>query len=105
MDKGPGDRVIAATINRSGYFKFRATKVGADTTLAQIVALVEDAANSKAPIAKLADKVSGVFVPVVICIAVIAAVTWLLLGHTVEFALSIGIAVLVISCPLSLIHI
>ena len=102
VDKGPGDRVIAATINRSGYFKFRATKVGADTTLAQIVALVEDAANSKAPIAKLADKVSGVFVPVVICIAVIAAVTWLLLGHTVEFALSIGIAVLVISCPCAL---
>ena len=102
VDKGPGDRVIAATINRAGYFKFRATKVGADTTLAQIVALVEDAANSKAPIAKLADKVSGVFVPVVICIAVIAAVTWLLLGHTVEFALSIGIAVLVISCPCAL---
>ena len=102
VDKGPGDRVIAATINRSGYFKFRATKVGADTTLAQIVALVEDAANSKAPIAKLADTVSGVFVPVVICIAVIAAVTWLLLGHTVEFALSIGIAVLVISCPCAL---
>ena len=102
VDKGPGDRVIAATINRSGYFKFRATKVGADTTLAQIVALVEDAANSKAPIAKLADKVSGVFVPVVICIAVIAAVTWLLLGHTVEFALAIGIAVLVISCPCAL---
>ncbi len=102
VDKGPGDRVIAATINRSGYFKFRATKVGADTTLAQIFALVEDAANSKAPIAKLADKVSGVFVPVVICIAVIAAVTWLLLGHTVEFALSIGIAVLVISCPCAL---
>ena len=76
--------------------------MGADTTLAQIVALVEDAANSKAPIAKLADKVSGVFVPVVICIAVIAAATWLLLGHTVEFALSIGIAVLVISCPCAL---
>ena len=102
VDKAAGDRVIAATINRSGYFKFRATKVGADTTLAQIVALVEDAANSKAPIAKLADKVSGVFVPVVICIAVLSAVVWLLLGHTVEFALSIGIAVLVISCPCAL---
>ena len=102
VEKHAGDRVIAATINKSGYFKFRATKVGGDTTLAQIIALVEDAANSKAPIAKLADKVAGVFVPVVIAIAVIASAIWLLAGQSVEFALSIGIAVLVISCPCAL---
>ncbi len=102
VEKHPGDRVIAATINKSGWFKFRATKVGSDTTLAQIIALVEDAANSKAPIAKLADKVSGIFVPVVITIAVLATVVWLLLGQSFEFALSIGIAVLVISCPCAL---
>ncbi|MCI8649503.1 MAG: heavy metal translocating P-type ATPase [Anaerotruncus sp.] len=102
VEKHPGDRVIAATINKSGWFKFRATKVGSDTTLAQIIALVENAANSKAPIAKLADKVSGIFVPVVITIAVLATVVWLLLGQSFEFALSIGIAVLVISCPCAL---
>lgn len=102
VEKHPGDRVIAATINKSGWFKFRATKVGGDTTLAQIIALVEDAANSKAPIAKLADKVSGIFVPVVIGIAVLAAVAWLVAGYSVEFALSTGIAVLVISCPCAL---
>ena len=101
-EKHPGDRVIAATINKSGWFKFRATKVGGDTTLAQIIALVEDAANSKAPIAKLADKVSGIFVPVVIGIAVLAAAAWLVAGYSVEFALSTGIAVLVISCPCAL---
>lgn len=102
VEKHPGDRVIAATINKSGWFKFRATKVGGDTTLAQIIALVEDAANSKAPIAKLADKVSGIFVPVVIGIAVLAAAAWLVAGYSVEFALSTGIAVLVISCPCAL---
>ena len=102
VEKHPGDRVVAATINKTGWFKFRATKVGADTTLAQIIRLVEDAANSKAPIAKLADRVSGVFVPVVIGIAVLAAIVWLALGYSVEFALSIGIAVLVISCPCAL---
>ncbi len=102
VEKHPGDKVIAATINKSGWFQFRATKVGSDTTIAQIIRLVEDAANSKAPIAKLADKVSGIFVPVVITIAVLATIVWLISGQTVEFALSIGIAVLVISCPCAL---
>lgn len=102
VEKHPGDTLIAATINKSGWLKFRATKVGNDTTLAQIIQLVEDASNSKAPIAKLADKVSGVFVPVVICIAILSTVVWLMLGQNFEFALSIGIAVLVISCPCAL---
>lgn len=102
VDKGPGDTVIGASINRAGFFKFRATKVGEDTTLSQIIRLVEDASSSKAPIAKLADKISGVFVPVVIGIALLAAVVWLIAGATVEFALSVGIAVLVISCPCAL---
>ncbi len=102
VEKQPGDTVIGATINQSGYFQFRATKVGNDTTFAQIVQLVEDASGSKAPIAKLADRVSGVFVPIVITIAVIATVVWLLLGYSFHFALSIGIAVLVISCPCAL---
>ena len=102
VEKGPGDKVIGATVNRSGYFTFRASKVGDDTTLAQIIRLVEEANSSKAPIAKLADKVSGIFVPTVIVIAVVAAAVWLLLGYPVDFALSIGIAVLVISCPCAL---
>ncbi len=102
VEKGIGDKVIGATINKTGFFLFRAEKVGDDTTLAQIIQLVEDANSSKAPIAKLADKISGVFVPVVITIAVLAAVVWLLTGATFEFALSIGIAVLVISCPCAL---
>ncbi len=102
VEKGPGDTVIGATVNRSGYFTFRASKVGGDTTLAQIIRLVEEANSSKAPIAKLADKVSGIFVPTVIVIAVVAATVWLLLGYPADFALSIGIAVLVISCPCAL---
>lgn len=102
VEKQVGDKVIAATINKSGFFKFKAQKVGDDTTLAQIIQLVEDASASKAPIAKLADKISGIFVPAVICIAVIASAVWLISGHPVEFALSIGIAVLVISCPCAL---
>lgn len=102
VEKGPGSTVIAATINKAGFFKFRATKVGADTTLAQIIRLVEDASSSKAPIAKLADKISGVFVPVVIGIALAASIGWLLAGQTPEFAVSIGISVLVISCPCAL---
>ena len=102
VEKQAGNSVIGATINKSGYFKMRATKVGDDTALSQIVRLVDEATSSKAPIAKLADKVSGVFVPVVITIAVIATVAWLLTGHSVEFALSIGISVLVISCPCAL---
>jgi len=102
VEKGPGDKVAAATINKSGFIRFEATKVGDDTTLARIIALVEEASSSKAPIAKLADKISGIFVPVVIVIALAAAVIWLLTGATAEFALSIGISVLVISCPCAL---
>ena len=97
-----GDKVIGASINKSGYFQFKATEVGDDTTLSQIIRLMEEATSSKAPISKLADKISGVFVPVVITIAVVASVVWLLLGRSVEFALSIGISVLVISCPCAL---
>ena len=102
VEKHTGDKVIGATINKSGYFKMQATKVGDDTTLAQIVRLVDDATSSKAPIAKLADKVSGVFVPAVITIALAAMAVWLLAGYGLEFALSIGISVLVISCPCAL---
>mgnify|MGYP001623066003 FL=1 len=102
VEKNIGDTVIGATVNKTGYFKFQAEKVGNDTTLSQIVQLVEEASASKAPIAKLADKVSGIFVPVVIAIAVIAMIVWLLLGYSFSFALSIGIAVLVISCPCAL---
>lgn len=102
VEKQVGDRVIAATINKSGFFKFKAEKVGDATTLAQIIQLVEEASSSKAPIAKLADKISGIFVPVVIGIAVVATLIWLWLGQSFEFALSIGIAVLVISCPCAL---
>ena len=94
--------MISGTINKNGYLKMQVTKVGEETTLSQIVKLVEDASNSKAPIAKLADKVSSIFVPVVILIALIATVFWILNGKPIEFALSIGIAVLVISCPCAL---
>lgn len=102
VEKHIGDKVIGATINKSGYFKMQATKVGDDTTLAQIVRLVDEATSSKAPIAKLADKVSGVFVPVVIGIALAAIIGWLIAGYSFEFALSIGISILVISCPCAL---
>ena len=102
VEKHVGDTVIGATINKTGYFKMRATKVGDDTTLAQIVRLVDEATSSKAPIAKLADQVAGVFVPTVIGIALVSAVVWLALGYGIEFALSIGISVLVISCPCAL---
>lgn len=102
VEKNVGDKVIAATINKTGYFKFTAEKVGDDTTLAQIIQLVEDASSSKAPIAKLADKISAIFVPIVITIAFLSTIIWLVLGQSVEFALSIGIAVLVISCPCAL---
>jgi len=95
-------KVIGATINKSGYFKFKVEKVGEDTALSQIIHLVEEASASKAPIAKLADKVSGIFVPVVISIAVITIIVWLLLGKGISFALSMGISVLVISCPCAL---
>ena len=102
VEKHIGDKVIGATVSKSGFLKMQATKVGDDTTLAQIIRLVDEATSSKAPIAKLADKVSGVFVPIVIAIAVIATIVWLLAGYGLEFALSIGISVLVISCPCAL---
>ncbi len=102
VEKKAGDRVVSATINKVGFFKLKAEKVGEDTTLAQIIRLVEEAGASKAPIAKLADKISGIFVPIVILIALTAVVIWLALGADFGFALSIGIAVLVISCPCAL---
>ena len=101
-EKLPGDKVIGATVNRSGYFTFEATQVGADTTLSKIIALVEQAAGSKAPIARLADHVCAVFVPAVITIAIITAAAWLISGAEFGFALSRAIAVLVISCPCAL---
>ena len=102
VDKEPGDTVTSATLNQSGYLTCRATKVGQDTTLSQIIQMVSDAAATKAPIAKIADKVSGVFVPVVIAIAVIVIAAWLLAGESIGFALARGISVLVISCPCAL---
>ena len=102
VDKGPGDKVAAASINKSGFFTFEASRVGEDTTLAQMIRLVEEASASKAPIAKLADKVSGIFVPVVMTIALIAAAAWLVTGHGFTQALTAGVAVLVISCPCAL---
>ncbi|MBC8537007.1 heavy metal translocating P-type ATPase [Feifania hominis] len=102
VEKNSGDRVIAATVNKGGFLTCRATKVGDDTTLSQIIRLVEDAAGSKAPIAKMADRVSAVFVPAVIGIALVATIVWLILGYSFSFALSIGISVLVISCPCAL---
>ncbi len=102
VEKGPGDQVAAASINKSGYFVFRATRVGEDTTLAQMIRLVEEASASKAPIAKLADKVAGVFVPVVIAIALVTAAVWFILTRSIESALTAGVAVLVISCPCAL---
>ncbi len=102
VSKSPGDKVIGASINTNGYIEFRATKVGNDTALSQIIKLVEEASSSKAPIARFADKISGVFVPIVILIAVLATIIWLILGYSFEFAMSIGISVLVISCPCAL---
>lgn len=102
VEKNIGDNVIGATINKSGYVEIKATKVAENSTLSQIIKLVEEASATKAPVAKVADKISGVFVPIVITIAVISAVIWLMVGATVEFALSTGIAVLVISCPCAL---
>ena len=102
VDKAEGDSVSAATINQSGFLRCRATRVGEDTTLSQIIQMVSDAAATKAPIAKIADKVSGIFVPTVITIAVITTLVWLLLGRDIGYALARGISVLVISCPCSL---
>lgn len=102
VEKKAGDEVISATINKNGSFLFRASRVGDDTTLAQIIRLVDEAGNTKAPIARLADRVSGVFVPTVIIIAILTAIVWLIAGQSFEFALSNAIAVLVISCPCAL---
>ena len=102
VDKAAGDSVSAATLNQSGFLKCRATRVGEDTTLSQIIRMVSDAAATKAPIAKIADKVSGVFVPTVIAIAAVTTLVWLLLGKGVGYALARGISVLVISCPCAL---
>lgn len=102
VDKAAGDAVSAATVSRSGYIKCRATRVGEDTTLSQIIKMVSDAAATKAPIAKIADRVSGVFVPAVIGVALVTLLVWLLLGQTVGFALERAISVLVISCPCAL---
>lgn len=102
VDKQPKDAVSAATVNQSGFIKCRATRVGEDTTLSQIIQMVSDAAATKAPIAKIADRVSGVFVPAVITIAIITIIAWLIAGETVGFALARGISVLVISCPCAL---
>jgi heavy metal translocating P-type ATPase len=102
VEKTVGDRLTGATVNKAGYFQMKADRIGEDTTLSQIIRLVEEAGGSKAPIAKLADKVSGIFVPVVITIALITVAVWLLLGQSFSFALASGIAVLVISCPCAL---
>lgn len=102
VSKKVGDKVIGASINKSGSFKFEVTKLGEDTVLSQIIKLIEEASSSKAPISKLADRISAIFVPTVIVISILATVTWLFLGYSFEFALSIGIAILVISCPCAL---
>ena len=102
VDKGPGDFVSAATLNQSGFIRCRAARVGEDTTLSQIIQMVSDAAATKAPIAKIADRVSGIFVPLVISIAAVTIVVWLLAGQSIGFALARGISVLVISCPCAL---
>lgn len=102
VEKSPGDMVAAATINTEGYLEIRADKVGEDTTLAQVIRMVEEAGGSKAPIARLADKIAGIFVPVVMTIAAIAFVVWMVAGKGLEFSLTIAIAVLVISCPCAL---
>ena len=101
-DKAPGDTVSAATVNQSGFLTCRATRVGQDTTLSQIIQMVSDAAATKAPIAKIADKVSGIFVPAVISIAVVTTIVWLLIGRPFGYSLARGISVLVISCPCAL---
>ena len=102
VEKQPGDKAVSATINKTGFIKVRCEKVGEDTTISQIIRLVDEASASKAPIARMADKIAGIFVPVVIGIAIVAAVIWIIAGAGFEFALSIGISVLVISCPCAL---
>lgn len=102
VEKAEGDDVVSATINREGYLEIRTDRVGENTTLSQIVRMVEEAGGSKAPIARLADKIAGIFVPVVMCLAIVAFVVWLIAGQSLEFALTTGISVLVISCPCAL---
>ena len=102
VEKGVGDKVAAATVNTEGYLEFRADKVGEDTTLAQVIRMVEDAGGSKAPIARLADKIAGVFVPVVMSIAAVTFIVWMIAGYDLEFSLNRAISVLVISCPCAL---
>lgn len=102
VEKGPGDTVAAATVSREGYLEFRAEKVGQDTTLAQVIRVVEEAGGSKAPIARLADKIAGVFVPVVMAISLVTFVVWMIGGYGLEFSLRCAISVLVISCPCAL---
>lgn len=102
VEKSIGDHVVSGTMNQNGTLKMKATKVGDNTTLAQIIKLVEEASNSKAPISKIADKVSAIFVPTVMGIAFLTVILWLIVGQTFEFALTTGIAVLVISCPCAL---
>ena len=102
VDKTKGDSVSAGTMNKSGYLKCEASRVGEDTTLSQIIRMVSDASATKAPIAKIADKVSGVFVPIVIAISVITFVIWLIAGESVGFSVARAISVLVISCPCAL---
>ncbi len=102
VEKVPGDEVISATINKNGSFRFEATRVGEETTISQIIRMVDEAGSSKAPIARLADKISGIFVPIVIAVAVITFIVWILVGKGVDFSLSLGISVLVISCPCAL---
>lgn len=102
VDKAAGDRISAGTLNQSGFIRCEAVRVGEDTTLSQIIQMVSDAAATKAPIAKVADRVSGVFVPTVIAIAVLTVIVWLAVGQTAGFALARGISVLVISCPCAL---
>ena len=102
VDKSQGDRVSAATSNQSGFLRCQATRVGEDTTLSQIIQMVSDASATKAPIAKAADRVSGIFVPAVITVSIITTIVWLLAGQGLGFALARGISVLVISCPCAL---
>ncbi|HPT74941.1 MAG TPA: HAD-IC family P-type ATPase, partial [Methanomassiliicoccaceae archaeon] len=102
VEKNPGDKVVGATLNKNGTIRFRATKVGRDTTLAQIIKLVEEAQGSKAPIAKMADVIAGYFVPIVMSIAVIAGLAWLISGQSFVFSMTIFISVLVIACPCAL---
>ncbi len=102
VEKGPGDKVAAATINTEGYLEFRADQVGEDTTLSQVIRMVEEAGGSKAPIARLADQIAGIFVPVVMAIAAVTFAVWMLMGYGLEFSLTCAISVLVISCPCAL---